>query len=306
MKSYVIFNPAAARGKAGKRWPHVEKELESLHGPFISCFTEAPGHATQLTRKALQEGAEKIIAVGGDGTVNEVVNGWFENDEPIAPEAILSVFMFGSGCDFQRSLTPRSFVKPLPKDDSSGISRIDVGKVTFHDESDGNCIRYCANIASLGLSGEVDRFLIRHPKLKRLGGQALFLYATLVQVLSCPQFHLRLLLDDTSEVEIQSRLVAIANGQFFGGGMHVAPGALLDDGYFEVVWLEEMKLLTFLRHLPKVYWGKHIGIPGIQIKHAKKVEVLSQETVWLDIDGESPGKLDALFEILPGCLKIQL
>ena len=91
MKTYVIFNPAAARGKAGKRWPQVEKELESLHGPFISCFTEAPGHATQLTRKALQEGAEKIIAVGGDGTVNEVVKVGLRTMNPSIPKQF-SVF----------------------------------------------------------------------------------------------------------------------------------------------------------------------------------------------------------------------
>ena len=90
-------------------------------------------------------------------------------------------------------------------------------------------------------------------------------------MLSCPKFHFRLHLNDAYKVKIQSRLVVIANGQFFERGMQVAPGALLDDGYFEVVCQEEMKLLIFFRNLPKVYWRKHIGIPGIQINHAKKV-----------------------------------
>jgi len=183
--------------------------------------------------------------------------------------------------------------------------KIDVGKMTFRDESDGSSVRYYANIGSLGLSGEVDRFLMRHPNLKQLGGKVLFLYATLIQLLSCPQFQLKIRLDDDSEFEVQSRLVAVANGQFFGGGMQVAPEALLDDGLFDVIWLKEMNLATFLRHLPKVYFGKHMDIPEILHQRAKKVEVQSDENVWLDIDGESPGKLDACFEILPGLLKLK-
>ena len=87
--------------------------------------------------------------------------------------------------------------------------------------------------------------------------------------------------------------------------MQVAPEALLDNGLFDVIWLKEMHLATFLRHLPKVYHGKHIGIPEIHYQQAKKIEVQSDENVWLDIDGESPGKLDARFEILPGLLKLK-
>ena len=305
MKTFAVFNPTAGRGKAGKRWKELEQKLETVHGPITPCFTEYPGHATILTRQALEEGADQIIAVGGDGTVNEVVNGWFENDQPINPETSMSVLMCGSGCDFQRSLVPEAFVHPTPEGNPSETKQIDVGKMTFRDESDGSSVRYYANIGSLGLSGEVDRFLMRHPNLKQLGGKALFLYATLIQLLKCPQFQLKIRLDDDSEFEVQSRLVAIANGQFFGGGMQVAPEALLDDGLFDVIWLKEMNLATFLRHLPKVYFGKHMGIPKIHYQRAKKIEVQSDENVWLDIDGESPGKLDACFEILPGLLKLK-
>ena len=106
MKTFAVFNPTAGRGKAGKRWNELEQKLETVHGPITPCFTEYPGHATILTRQALEEGTDQIIAVGGDGTVNEVVNGWFENDQPINPETTMSVLMCGSGCDFQRSLVP--------------------------------------------------------------------------------------------------------------------------------------------------------------------------------------------------------
>ena len=305
MKTFVIFNPAASRGNAGRRWPKLRQKLEAIHGTFSSLFTQAPRHATQLTREALDQGAQKIIAVGGDGTVNEVINGWFEDDKPIDPKTIFSVLMCGSGCDFQRSLNIDSLTMPNVEIQSSDSIPVDVGKVYFQDDSNNECIRYYANIGSLGLSGEVDRFLMRHPNLKRLGGPALFLYATLVQLLNCPQFKLLLKLDDGPEFEIHSRLVAVANGQYFGGGMQIAPGASLDDGFFDVVWLEEMTLTTFLRHLPKVYRGKHTDIPGIYIKRAQKIEVQSRENVWIDLDGESPGKLNSVFEILPKSLNIQ-
>jgi len=103
LKKFSVFNPTAGRGKAGKRWNELEQTLETVHGPITPCFKEYPGHATILTRQSLEEGADQIIAVGGDGTVNEVVNGWFENDQPINPETSMSVLMCGSGCDFHEA-----------------------------------------------------------------------------------------------------------------------------------------------------------------------------------------------------------
>ena len=150
MKTFAVFNPTAGRCKAGKRWNELEQTLETVHGPITPCFTEYPGHATILTRQALEEGADQIIAVGGDGTVNEVVNGWFENDRPINPETTMSVLMCGSGCDFQRSLVPEAFVHPTPEGNPSETKQIDVGKITFRDESDGSSVSYYANIGSLG------------------------------------------------------------------------------------------------------------------------------------------------------------
>ena len=306
MKKAVIVNPSAGWGSAGRKWPELESRLKSLHGEFETHFTRGPGDAVQITRRLLLSGTERLFVVGGDGTVNESLNGWLVDDQPVNPKAELGIFMLGSGCDLQRSLKLETAFSENRGEgrNSSGSRLIDVLKITFRDERDGSCVRYCVNIASLGLSGAVDQYLHRHNGWKWIGGRLLFLTATLTQVLNCPQSKVTVKIDEDPPLEFRTRLVAVANGQFFGGGMQVAPEAVLDDGQMDVIWLEEMKLGTFLRHLPKVYSGRHLGVAGIQTRRAQKVEVQSSEDIWLDIDGESPGRLDASFEILPGRLKV--
>lgn len=188
--------------------------------------------------------------------------------------------------------------------DPSGSQLIDVLKITFRDDRDGGCVRYCVNIESLGLSGAVNQYLQRHNGWKWIDGRMLFLMATLTQVLNCPQSRVTVKIDQDPPLEFRIRLVAVANGQFFGGGMQVASEAVLDEGQMDVIWLDEMKLGTFLRHFPKLYSGRHLVMAGIQTRLTRKVGVQSSEDVWLDIDGESPGRLDASFEILPGRLKV--
>ena len=306
MKKSVIVNPSAGWGSAGRKWPELESRLKSLHGEFETHFTHGSGDAVQITRRLLLSGTERLFVVGGDGTVNEALNGWLVDDQPVNPKAELGIFMIGSGCDLQRSLKLETAFSERNGEGGRplGSRFIDVLKITFRDERDGGCIRYCVNIASLGLSGAVDQFLHSHNGWTWISGRLLFLTATLTQILNCPQSRVTVKIDENPPLELRTRLVAVANGQFFGGGMQIVPEAVIDDGQMDVIWFEEMKLGTFLRHLSKVYSGRHLGVAGIQTRRARKVEVQSPDDVWLDIDGESPGRLDASFEILSRLLKV--
>ncbi len=308
MKAYVLVNPEAGCGRTGKLWPRMEKRLKEVLGDFEMRTTRCAGDGITLTREAVEEGARWIIAVGGDGTVNEVLNGAIVEDRPLNPEVEISMLMTGSGCDFERSFGFRgSMLERISALANEGtILDLDIGKVSFTNEKSGRSVRYFANIASFGLSGAVDRYLRDHSGIKRLKGKPLFLWATLYQVFTHPQTEVTLKIDDHPERKIRTRLGVVANGRFFGGGMHVAPRAELNDGLLDLMLLDEMSLGTFLRHLPKVYQGTHLDVPEIEYCQVRKVEFESEEIMWLDIDGESPGSLNAAFEVLPGLLKLRV
>ena len=186
------------------------------------------------------------------------------------------------------------------------VRKIDVGKVTYTVAGKTQKIRYFDNIASFGLSGAVDHCL-EHSRLRNyLGGSPLFLWATIKTVFTHPNQSIRFRIDDGPEEEICSRLVLLANGRYFGGAMHAAPEAELDDGLLDLLMLKEISVAKFLWHLPKIYKGTHLKIPEVYFQKVRKFNALSSEQVILDIDGESPGYLEATFEILPRILNLEV
>ena len=307
MKTIAIVNPHAGNGRTEKLWPNIESALKQSIGTFQTEYTSCKGDATILTRKALEGGATRVIAIGGDGHLNEVINGFIENDVSLYPDAILSFVMSGTGCDFQRSLGVSSkWETAVAKLKDAPIRQIDVGKVSYTAADKTQQIRYFHNIASFGLSGEVDHYLDNSPLGNYLGGTLLFLWATIKTVFTHPNQTIRYRIDDGQQEEICSRLCLLANGRYFGGGMHAAPEAELDDGLLDLLMLKEISLLKFLWHLPKIYMGTHLKLPVVYFQKVRKFTAVSSEHVILDIDGESPGFLEATFEILPKVLKLQV
>ena len=176
MKTIVIVNPQAGNGRTEKIWPNIESALEKSIGSFEVLQTTCRGDATDLSRKILKEDAARIVAVGGDGHLNEVLNGFIENDLPVNAESRLSFVMTGTGCDFQRSLgISGKWQAAVAKLKDAKVRKIDVGKVTYTAADKTQKIRYFDNIASFGLSGAVDHCL-EHSRLRNyLGGSQLFL-----------------------------------------------------------------------------------------------------------------------------------
>jgi YegS/Rv2252/BmrU family lipid kinase len=307
VKTIVIVNPQAGNGRTEKIWPNIESALEKSIGSFEVLQTTCRGDATDLSRKILKEDAARIVAVGGDGHLNEVLNGFIENDLPVNAESRLSFVMTGTGCDFQRSLgISGKWQNAVAELKDAKVRKIDVGKVTYTAADKTQKIRYFDNIASFGLSGAVDHCL-EHSRLRDyLGGSPLFLWATIKTVFTHPNQGIRFRIDDGPEEEICSRLGLLANGRYFGGAMHAAPEAELDDGLLDLLMLKEISVAKFLWHLPKIYKGTHLKIPEIFFQKVRKFTAESSEQVILDIDGESPGYLAATFEVLPKILNLQI
>ena len=307
MKTIVIVNPQAGNGRTEKIWPNIESALEKSIGSFEVLQTTCRGDATDLSRRILKEDAARIVAVGGDGHLNEVLNGFIENDLPVNAESRLSFVMTGTGCDFQRSLgISGKWQNAAAKLKDAKVSKIYVGKVTYTAADKTQKIRYFDNIASFGLSGAVDHCR-EHSRLRNyLGGSPLFLWATIKTVFTHPNQGIRFRIDDGPEEGICSRLGLLANGRYFGGAMHAAPEAELDDGLLDLLMLKEISVAKFLWHLPKIYKGTHLKIPEIFFQKVRKFTAESSEQVILDIDGESPGYLAATFEVLPKILNLQI
>lgn len=298
-----IVNPHAARGAVGKSWPLIKELAERRFGPFKSFLTTAPGEATQFAKLAVSEGAPSVVCVGGDGTLNEVINGLMNEEGPKNPEVQLGFIPNGTGCDFRRTLcVPTNPGEALDVVAKGNTRLIDVGRLAFVDEAGCRRTRYFHNLTSFGLGGEVDERVNRSGK--RLGGFLSFIMATLVSLLRYDGKRIRLRVDDHFDEEVVVLNVAVANGQYHGGGMWVAPGADPSDGLFHVTIIGDMSLPEVFYYLPKLYNGKILQVKQVRSLTGKKVEALSDERVLLDVDGEQPGHLPVKIEIIPSALRI--
>lgn len=306
----VIVNPKSQGGAVGKRWPDLADSIARVL-PFDELRTSGPGDATLLARQALRDGADRVIALGGDGTVNEVVNGFFdERGAPIKPEATFGLLPYGTGGDFRRTMNiPHSLAEAAAIIAAGHRRRVDLGKLTYSAPSDGGGraerLRYFANIASFGVSGVVDRLV--NESGKKLGGKLSFAIATARATWSYRNQRVELVFDGdaASRTELTVNTVAVANGRFFGGGMMMAPDADVEDGAFDVVAMGDFNFGDLLRSGRRLYKGTHLTMDKVSHRRAKVVEALPMdpnEAVELDVDGENLGRLPARFEVAPAAI----
>ena len=302
-RTIVIVNPKSQGGKLGKRWTEIAETLGRAF-PFDEAITKGPGDATLLAREALRAGAQRIVAIGGDGTVNETVNGFFdEQGLPIAPEASFALIPFGTGGDFRRTFHLPTEIADAAKVVAADHKRkIDVGRLTFRTAAGEPATRMFANIASFGVSGVVDRLV--NESGKKLGRLS-FLWATARATLSYKNQRVQLVFDGKERLDATINTVAVANGRFFGGGMMVAPDAEADDGVFDVVAMGDLGFGDLLVSGRRIYKGTHLTMDKVSARRAKVVEAEAVEpgaVVELDVDGEALGRLPAKFEIVPSSL----
>jgi len=310
-KTVVVVNPRSQNGALGRRWPEIARTLARELGGFEHVMTGGPRDATRLTRQALDGGADVVAAIGGDGTIHEVANGFFDaTGRPVRPGAALGILPFGTGGDFRRTLAIPADLAGSAAVLKAGRTRsIDVGRLGYrrgdHTGEPSSCV--FINIASFGLGGLVDQIV--NSSSKRLGGRLSFLLATARAAARYRNQHVRVILDDNEDKALDMRIsnVAVANGRYFGGGMHVAPEAVVDDGWFDVVAIGDYGPMEMMIHSPRLYRGTHLKLDKVVARRARKVEARAVEPgtdVLLDVDGEAPGALPAVFEVLPSALPV--
>ena len=289
-KVSFIINPMSASGKTGKRWPSLATKVSAAFPNSEFIFTRTAGEAKLLTQKAIQQGSEQVVAVGGDGTMNEVLNGYFQNNSQ-NPEKKVSVGLLamGTGSDLCRSLgIPRDFDEALSVLQKAP-QQVDCGRVTLGDQ-----VRYFDNIASLGISGEIARHFEKHGKTSAFSYiTGLFKSARAYEKRSFSIDYLSPT-QGWQHYDLPDAFIAIiANAQYFGGGMHIAPKAMINDGIFHCVLVKSVSALEITRYLPSIFKGKHLKHPPFHDFHASEIKIQASVPSWLEVDGEP------CFQILP-------
>ena len=307
--SNIVFvvNPKSANGATLRRFDRLRDRYAAALGAIEVRLTERPRHAVELTREAIRAGARAVVAVGGDGTNNEVVNGFFDEDGRAIGDAAFGFVCSGTGGDFRRtfgqSADPLEALERLRR---CQIREIDVGRVAFVDHQGNDRSWMYVNSGSFGLVGRVVD--IANSSSKALGPQVTFLSAAVKGLFSYKPQRVRLHFDDDeTPVEDAFLLVSLANGKFFGCGMKIAPDAEPDDGLFDCVMVRGAGA-GLLRHFPKLYLGTHVKVASlVTVRRCRRLRVEPidpQARELLELDGEQPGRLPATFEVVPRALRL--
>lgn len=311
MTAFVVVNPRSANGRTGRDWRSIERELADAFPKMSVAFTGRRGEATKLVRLALNEGHHEIIAVGGDGTINEAVNGFFDARGAISPDAVFGFVTSGTGGDFRKTFKVDAGHSPaIERLRKARVRPIDIGRLTCLSDRGEPIVRYFANIASFGLSGVIVNSVNRARIAKLFGGAFAFAFHSGLAMLSYKPRAVRLMLDTGYDEMAMISTVAVANGQYFGGGMRVAPGAEPDNGLFDVVVMEATERSRMLADMKLIYTGEHISNPAVRVMRARKVTAAplaenKGRPVLIETDGEAAGRLPATFEILPKALNLR-
>jgi diacylglycerol kinase (ATP) len=262
------------------------------------AFTGGSMHATSLARQALERGNDRIVAVGGDGTLNEVLNGFFDNGRVGYPEAALAYIPNGTGADFSRTLGfhGRAIEKHIERLLSAPVTRVDCGEVRFVNAAGEETNRLFINESSLGFSANTVDAVNRASK--HIRGKLPFLIGVLRCLSTLKNPILRISVDGKPVHEDPTLLVAVANGKFFGGSMMIAPNAEINDGLLDIIVISRMNRLTLLRKIRSIYSGQHLDEPEVTALRGKTVHIsAADEEVLLEMDGEQPGKLAAEYRV---------
>lgn len=306
MKVIIIRNPVAGGRKHGAAW-------RAAHAVFAAQFTglevhesRSSGDAIRLAREQAERGCDLIIIAGGDGTISDVVHGVLTSSRPDTPLAFLPI---GTGCDFVRNFAlPEDPVQLARRIAAAVPRRIDAGLLLARDADGREQRRYFANIASVGISGEIVDTVNAPGRRKILSGPLRFLVFSVLAILRYRPYSFDILVDGMRVHEGRLAVAAVANGAWFGGGMHVAPDADLADGLFDIAVMREETVIGLLGLLKSLYTAGHLGHPLLSFHRGKRIELRPQEPdrFPIEVDGEAPIRGGFVAEIVPGALTIKI
>ncbi|MDQ2866959.1 MAG: diacylglycerol kinase family lipid kinase [Verrucomicrobiota bacterium] len=285
MKTAVVLNPKA--GSVGDV-AAIRARLEALR-PSEFLVSQRPEEATAFARQAAAAGVELIVSAGGDGTLNEVVNGIAETNTAIA------LVPLGTGNDFARSIRIPDLETAFAQIASANFRAIDLVRVT------SDAVRHYVNVSSGGFSGLVDEKLT--PEMKQTWGPLAYLRSAAAAFSDLRAYRTQIVLDDTQTLEEHLYNVIIANGSYVAGGIPIAPSASLTDGLLDIVLLRASSNTALALVAPQILLGKHLDSDAVVFLRARKVSLKSQPGMWFNVDGELVGNEPATFEALPRALR---
>lgn len=306
-KVRVIINPRAGSGKAERSIADIERALRRYRLSHELVRTNGPMDATRLVAEAIDDGVDVVAIVGGDGTLNEASRAFIDESGRPRRGRIpdLAIIPAGTGGDWRKTFglsesiddAVRRIANPTRRPVDLGLLRLETndGKHQFHT---------FLNIASFGISGVADKLVNESPKW--MGGKIAFFLGTLRASLAYRNAPVRVKVDGKTLVEGRIFVVAIANGRYFGGGMKIAPHADPSDGKLEVVVLGDLNRVEAFGLAPRIYQGTHLSMAKVQVASGASIEAepLDGHDVWLDVDGETPGRLPVSATVLPSALHL--
>ena len=302
-KPVVIVNPRSGGGLSEKSWAGVVSAISDGLGAFDTRFTETPGHARTLAHEEAKKGRPLIVALGGDGTISEVADGLVT----AGCDAEMGIIPRGTGGDFRRSLgIENELFAAAEHVRKSKVRKVDVGRVTFATHDGTETSRHFVNVTSVGFSSVVAKRA--NEGSKRLGGRISFLAAVVNSLLTYDNAEVVVSVDDGEARRMTLLLAAVGNGRFFGGGMKICPEAVLDDSYFDFVTVGDLGRLEVLAKIHRIYSGNHLSMKEVSSVRCRRLHLAPADPkaeIPLEIDGETPGRLPARFEILEGALRLR-
>lgn len=308
MKTMVIMNPAARKGNSGKRWNEVHSKLSAVLPDHEASITKAPRHATEIARQAIADGYEKIVAIGGDGTLNEVLNGMMENGQLINPRSILCPIPAGTANEVCRSLgLLETSLAPYEAAASGRTRQVDVQFVNCRGIGGEEIQHHSALATSFGSAAKISYDTSQSKFIKKISAELSYYLVTLIVTLTYRPTPLQMQIDDREADQRNIHSGLICNMRYTGGGMDMAPMAVPDDGIFDLIEFGEFGRLDFLTKPPSwLFEGKHIEDPKVSVFQGQNISISGQDDVLVDSDGETIGTLPLKVETRQNALNINV
>lgn len=285
MRYFFVVNPAAGQGRAAKTWerllPYVEKRLVD----FGYAHTGGPGEATHMARDVVEAGYDVVVGVGGDGTLQEIAAG-------LPATGTLGIIPAGTGNDFPHNLG-------IPKHPERALDMLLRSRPIQVDRCRVNG-RPFLNVAGVGFDAKVAKQVKENPT--RGSGTIPYLAAVFTQLVAHKNAQVTIYADDRV-IEAKVLLVAVGNGAYLGGGMHICPHAKLDDGLFDICIAGDLGKLESVLNLAKIFRGTHVGHPKVTYLKARRVRIEGDDLP-CQADGEPFGGTPVEFEMDPGALRV--
>ncbi|MEZ4414578.1 MAG: diacylglycerol kinase family lipid kinase [Gemmatimonadota bacterium] len=290
----LLVNPASGSGTGGRSVPKLLAAFERLGVSTTVLATEGPGDGVRLARQAVALGADKLLVVGGDGTIHEVVNGLLTSDGQPPPFAVAPM---GTGNDFYRIVgAPKRLDDAVRVLMEGRVRQVDVGRARWDDQE-----KFFVNLMGVGLDVEV---LLRRSRVRVLSGLAQYLVALAAAVVRFRPVPVRIRLESGEEIEAPTMLSAVTVGPSAGGGFLLNPTAVADDGLLDLCFVDRLNLFQVARYIPKVIRGTHSDLPVIRMRRFQHVRFSSPDggPLPFELDGElmpaAAGPID--IDVLPG------